>query len=279
MRRSQPRGSAGRSGGFALLIVLWTLVLIAFVVLHLTASGRTEIRIADNLVDNAVTGAAADGAIAEAIFNLSNPQPDQRWPLDGAAHLLSIGDSRVIVRLEDEAARINPSLASPAMIEALLRAVGSDPDTAHRLAAAIGDWVGSAQTPRPQAALLADYRAAGLDYGPPGSPLESLGELGRVVGMTPELLAELRPHLTMFGPAEPNPGEADPVVAAALAQISQMAQAAAPINPTPADALTVRIIAAALGPGNARITRTAIARVGPSLPEGYVVLAWGSAID
>jgi len=279
MRRSAPRRSLRRSGGFALLIVLWTLVLIAFVVLHLTASGRTEIRIADNLVDNAVAAAAADGAIAEAIFNLSNPQPQQRWPLDGTAHQLAIGDSRVVVRLEDEAARINPNLAAPPLIEALLRAVGSNRDSARRLAAAIADWVGSTQNPRPQEALLAEYRVAGLDYGPPGSPLESLGELGRVLGVTPTLLAALRPHLTLFGPAEPDPSEADPVVAAALAQIPQTAQAAAPVGATPADVLTVRIVAAGFGPGNARITRIAVVRVGSSLPQGYAVLAWGNAVD
>jgi general secretion pathway protein K len=279
MRRPAPRNSLRRSGGFALLIVLWTLVLIGFLVLHLTASGRTEIRIADNLVDNAVTGAAADGAIAEAIFNLSNPQPDQRWLLDGAAHVLTIGHARVVVRLEDEAARVNPNLASPALIEALLRAVGSDPETAHSLAAAIADWVGTSETPRPQTAMLAQYSAGGLDYGPPGSPLETLDELGRVLGMTPKLFAELRQHLTLYGPADPDPGGADPVVAAALAQLALAAPADLPANQTPADVLTVRIVAAALGPGNARVTRTAIVRVGSTLPQGYVVLAWGNRVD
>src|SRR5215831_15232001 len=88
-----------RSRGFALLIVLWTLVLIAFIVAHITASGRTEIRIADNLVDNAVARAAADGAISAAIFNLSNPRPEQRWPLDGAPRQLAVGDSRIALRL------------------------------------------------------------------------------------------------------------------------------------------------------------------------------------
>jgi hypothetical protein len=63
--------------------VLWTLVLIAFIVEHLTASGRTEIRIASNLVANAVAQSAADGAIFEAVFNLSGPQPHRRWPVDG----------------------------------------------------------------------------------------------------------------------------------------------------------------------------------------------------
>jgi Tfp pilus assembly protein PilX len=71
--RRFPPGSAEcrRNGGFALIIVLWTLVLIGFIVAHLTASGRTEIRIAGNLVANSASQAAADGAIFEAIFNLS----------------------------------------------------------------------------------------------------------------------------------------------------------------------------------------------------------------
>src|SRR5208337_1996122 len=150
--------------GFALIIVLWTLVLIAFIVAHLTASGRTEVRIAGNLVANAIAETAADGAIFEAIFYLSDPRLEQRWPIDGPARLVAVGESRITLRLEDEAARINPNAASPALLEALLRVTGSDPESARRLAAAIGDWVGSAQAARPQDAILADYRAAGLDY-------------------------------------------------------------------------------------------------------------------
>jgi general secretion pathway protein K len=274
-----PRRPVPRNGGFALLIVLWTLALIAFLVLHLTASGRTEIRIADNLVDNAVAAAAADGAISQAIFNQSNPKPEQRWPLDGTAHTLTIGNSRVVVRLEDEASRINPNLASPALMEALLRALGNDPTSARRVASAIADWVGSTPTPRPQEALFADYRAAGLDYGPPGEPFETMDELSRVLGMTPALFAAVQPHLTLFGPAEPNRTGADPIVAAALATIPQLGQTAPPASPAPTDLLTERISAAAVGLGNARATRVAIVRVGPSLPQGYLVLSWSSASD
>ena len=162
-----------RSSGFALIIVLWTLVLIAFIVTHITASGRTEIRIASNLVANATAEAAADGAIFEAIFNLTRPEADQRWPIDGTAHKLAIGDSLMMVRIEDEAGWINPNTASPALLEALLRVTGSDPESARRLATAIGEWVGSAPVARSQDARLAQYRTAGFDYGPPGAPLES----------------------------------------------------------------------------------------------------------
>lgn len=274
MRRRPPRLAVSRDGGFALIIVLWTLVLIGFIIAHVTASGRTEIRIARNLVANSEAHAAADGAIFEAIFNLSDPQPDQRWPVGTTPRQIVVGSSRVVVRLEDEASWINPSTGSPALLEALLRVTGSDPQTARSLAVAIGEWVGSAASPRPQEALLADYRAAGLDYGPPGSPLESLDELGRVLGMTPATLAAIRPHLTLFGPAEPNLATADRVVAATLALLQPANPGAPPANPANQDQLIVRITATAFGPGNARVIRVAVVRIGAALPQGYATLAW-----
>src|SRR5947209_12673868 len=162
MPRRFPPGSADcrRNGGFALIVVLWVLVLIGFIVAHLTASGRTEIRIAGNLVANSSAQAAADGAIYEAIFNLSDPVPEQRWPVDGTLRQVAVGSSRLVMRLEDEASWINPNTASPALIEALLRVTGSYPDSARRIAAAIGEWVGSAAVSRPQEAIVAEYRAA-----------------------------------------------------------------------------------------------------------------------
>jgi general secretion pathway protein K len=272
------RADLRNHGGFALIIVLWTLVLIAFIVAQVTASGRTEIRIAGNIVSNSVAQAAADGAIFEAIFNLSDPRPEARWPVDGSARRLAIGNSQVTLWLEDENSRINPSTASPALLEALFRVTGNDAETARRLAAAIGDWVGSAGVPRPQNALIAEYRAAGLDYGPPGAPLETLDELDRVLGMTPDTLMAIRPHLTLFGTGEPNPATTDPIVAAALALLPQTGTAAA-LSPAPADALTVRMTAVASGPGNARVVRSAIVRMGAGGPAGYTILAWGTASD
>jgi general secretion pathway protein K len=262
-----------RNGGFALIIVLWTLVLIAFIVAHLTAAGRTEIRIASNLAANAVALAAADGAISAAIFNLSDPQPDQRWPVDGNTRELVVGSSRVLVRFEDEAWWINPNLASPALIEALLRAIGSDAESARRLADAIGEWIGSAPAPRAQKVLLADYRAAGLDYGPPGAPLETLDELARVLGMTPATLAAIRPHLTLFGPPHPSAASTDPIVKAALADTTRVEAVPAASQPPP-DVLTTRITATAFGSNDASAIRSAIVRFGPILPRGYEVLAW-----
>jgi general secretion pathway protein K len=270
---------AYRNHGFALLIVLWTLVLIAFVVAQVTASGRTETRIAENLVDNAIARAAADGALSEAIFNLSNPRQSERWPLDDKPRELLVGDSHVTLRLENEASWINPNLASPALMQALLLSLGFNPQIAQSLAAAIAQWVGTAEDPLSPAAVLAAYRAAGLDYQPPGAPLESLGELGRVVGMTADMLAALRPHLSLYAPAEPSPAGSDPIVQVALAVVAQSANGLAAVDPTPPDIVTTRITAVAAGPGKASVQRVAIVRLGAALANGYTVLFRGDRVD
>jgi general secretion pathway protein K len=274
------RTDCRRSGGFALIIVLWTLVLIAFIFAQLTSSGRTEIRIAGNLVANAQAEAALDGAVFQTIFNLSDASPERRWPLDGTARELAVGDSRVSVRIEDEAARINPNLASPALLEALLGAAGLDRESAQRLVAAIREWIGAPLAVRPKDAVSADYRAAGLDYEPPGAPLETIDELGRVLGMTPAVLAAIRPHLSLFGPPQPDASHADPVVAAILAAGAPGNPiAASPRNPQAPDVVTARITADADGPGNARVRHVAVVRVGQMLPGGYAILAWDSGLD
>lgn len=271
--------SGRRSEGFALLVVLWTLVLIAFLVAHMAASGRSETQIAENLVANAVAQAAADGAIAEAIFRFTDSRPQRRWPRDGRWHAVAIGDSRVAVQIDDEAARVNPNRASPALLEALLVAAGSDEESARQLAHAIGEWTGALQDV-PSAELMAEYRAAGRDYGPPGKPIERLDELRHVLGMTPAILAAIRPHLTVFGPPVPDLAHADPVVAAALARAAPASAqgGAVPVAAT-AGPRIARITALASGPGKARVTRAAVVITGLGLPGGYLVLAFGRRVD
>jgi general secretion pathway protein K len=272
-RRASPVPERERErAGFALIIVLWTLVLIAFIVAALLGTSRTELRIAGNLTTNAVVAAAADGAVSHAIFALLAPDPKQRWPLDGGEHDFKVGDCDVSVNVYDDAARINPNVASPAMLEALLRITGSDPATARRLAAAIGAWVGSSGVARPPNALLAEYREAGRDYAPPGQPFETIGELRDVLGMTPSIFAAIRPHLSLFTGAEPNAAHADSVVTAVLAALGKGRAGATPPPPDAAN-FTARITAIARGPNSAQAQRSAVVRFDAG-SQSYQVLAW-----
>jgi general secretion pathway protein K len=275
MARVQPSPpAAARRGdsGFALIIVLWTLVLVAFIATQLVANGRVEIRIAGNLAANAVAEAAADGAVYRAVFNLLDPDPRRRWALDGAPHEFAIGDCRATVQLSDEAARINPSQASAALLAALLRTTGTDDDRATQLAAAIGDWVGAAGEGRPQEAMLTEYRAAGRDYAPPGEPLESLDELERVPGITRDIYAAIRPHLSLYAGATPDLSHADPVVRAAVALLAPASARPPPPDP-PSGILTARVAVTVQGPGRASVSRTAIVRATP-LTQNHVILSW-----
>lgn len=271
----------GRERGFALIIVLWAFALIALIVVHLTTAARTELRIAGNIAANAAAQAAADGAIHLAIFNLLDPRPDERWRLDGSAHDVRVGTSTVTVRLDNEAARINPNLASPELLKTLLNTLSGNPEQAEQVASAIAEWVGARKGSQPLSGVSAEYQAAGLHYGPPGEPLESIDELGRVRGMTPDLLEALRPHVTLFGPAVPDAATADPVVAQAIAEATRKFSVVPPTLPISDNSsrLTARITATAQGPGNAAANRIAIAHIGPDVPSGYSILSWASSPD
>ena len=138
-----------------------------------------------------------------------------------------IGQTPVLVRVENESDRINLNTASAVLLRALIIEVGGAPGLADRLAAAILDWRASGANARPRGAKAADYRAAGRDYGPPGTPFQSVDELADVLGMTPDLFARLAPHLTVLTDGDPDMSTRDPVVARALTDAAGVADASA----------------------------------------------------
>ena len=77
-----------RERGFALLIVLWSLVLITLLTIQILASGRSALALAGNIRAAAAARAAADGAISEAVYHVLAYGPDH-WAVDGAPRLES----------------------------------------------------------------------------------------------------------------------------------------------------------------------------------------------
>ena len=199
-----------RQEGFALLIVLWTLGLLALLGTQLLATSRQDAQIARNLRDTATLEAAANGAMQQAIFRVLD-RSSGHWNADGMIHMLQVGRVRVTVQLEDEADKINPNIALPALLQALLLQVGADPGTAAVVAASIVEWRQASNTPGQPNPIVARY--AGRDFAPLGEPFSSIEELDYVLGMTPALLGRLRPHLSLFTDSDPGAGTRDPVVA------------------------------------------------------------------
>lgn len=274
-------GDGGRRDrGFALLLVLWTMVLLSLIGTRIAASGRAEAQLAANVRDAAVTEAAADGAVHEAAFHLLDVPP-RRWAADGSKHLLAMpGGVAVEVRVESEEGKVNPNLASAELLVALLREVGADTRTAGTVSDNILLWRFPWTRPGANDPALTAYRAAGLDYGPAGAPIRSLDELGAVLGMTPALLARLRPYVSFFADDAPDPASADPTVLAAIRAVlggdAALTGSAIGLRSTRGSIpAVVGITAVATGPNGPQFVRRAVLRLGQERGANPArVLAW-----
>jgi general secretion pathway protein K len=258
-RKGKQRGQKG----FALIIVLWTVGILALLVSFLVTSASREARLTATLRGQAVARAAADAVLSRTILEVlrmgaTAPRPRR------------FGDARVLVSLVDFSGRVNPNIASASMIRALLVQLGVPTRAAENLAAAIVDWRTPGLAPSPHGAKTPEYRAAGMTYGPPGRPFENLDELGYVIGMNPALLAAMRPHLTLWSTSDPDPASADALVLGAL-----RAAGAPPMAAASTEARVIAITAAATLPDAPRVTRRAVVRFGYS-PDGrgWRILAW-----
>ncbi len=253
--------------GFALLVVLWTLALLALLGTQLLATSRQGTQLARNLLDGAVLEAAAYGAVQRAVFGVLDDS-NQHWISDGTAHTVQLGSTIVAVHVEDETDKINPNIASAKLLQALLLQV-TDPHTAAAVAASIVEWrLASGTAARPRA--VARYVAADRDYAPSGAPFANTDELGAVLGMTAELLARLKPHLTVFTDGDPRAATQDVVVAQALVAAGQSIADLDAGEPA-----IVSVTADARGARHARFAIHAVVRLN-ARPEGrhYDVLSY-----
>jgi len=275
-RAASPAGERG----FALLIVLWTLVLASLIGTQVTAAGRGEVQLAANLRAAAVLEAAADGVVHEAIFRMLD-RSEAGWRADGRRRVVALPNGvpagAASVLLEDQAGKLNPNTASQELLAALLRLLGADARRADGVAAAIADWRFPSAAARPLGGKAREYRAAGLGYGPPEAPFRSLGEVGAVLGMTPALLARLAPHFSLFQDGDVDPGLAGPLILQALRSSLGAQEFAAS---TQTGVRVVAVTASVARPDGANFTRRAVVRVGAGTAgRPYQILAWDGPGD
>ena len=242
-----------QSRGFALLIVLWSVVLLALLATGITAAGRTDIQLAGNVRRAAAADAAAEAGIQAAIFHLSDA-PGRSWPADGRTQTIPFGRYRLAIRVLDEARKVNPNYAPTDLMAALLASAGADPTRAAALAASIADW----HQPGIEDAQAARYRAAGLGAAPTGNQFRSVDDLRLVIGMPQAVFARLRPMLSVHAEPPLNVEQADPLVRAALRSLGTD-------DPPPSNArpTVVEIFALATGTDGSRAERHAIVSLGP----------------
>lgn len=188
-----------RQSGIALVLVLWVITLLAVIAGNFAFSMRGEAQIARNLVSTAQAQAHADAGVQRAWYELMKPPADsQRWQGNGVVHELLMDGVVVQVSVHDESGKIDLNTASEPLLKGLLLSIGLSEDASVALLDAILDWRDADPLKRLHGAEEEDYRAAGKSFVPSNAPFETVDELQRVLGMTPELYRMLAPALTVY---------------------------------------------------------------------------------
>jgi general secretion pathway protein K len=284
-----------RQAGIALVLTLWLTVLLTAIAGGFAYSMRTEALAAGNAIGVARVRAAADGAVERTVWELARPRLAGAWVPNGAPHAWKDGEIELTVSATDETAKIDLNAAGAILLGGLFTSVGgADPDLAARLVDAVLDWRDTDELRRPNGAESPDYQGAGAKTLPANAPFETIGEVSRVLGMTPSIFARIAGSITVYSRqpginpltasrevllALPN---ADPaVVDAYLAAREQALASELPPPPYPgaggmtAGAIqTWRIRAEARLPDGVTFVREAVARPSPDPARPLVVLAW-----
>ena len=184
--------------GIALVLALWLTILLTVIASGFAFSMRSEALATRNALSLAQARAAADGAIERAAYELQRPRLPDAWALDGVPHYWQDGDIAIKVVAVDEAARIDLNVAPDALLKSMLLSQGLDDEKATSIAAAIADWRDPDDFKRPSGAEEADYREAGLKYGPANGPFETVAEVGRVLGVSGDLYSRLSNLCTVY---------------------------------------------------------------------------------
>jgi general secretion pathway protein K len=245
-----------RSGerGFVLLAVLGMLALLALLGIRLVSQSRVETRVAAAWREAAVVEVAADSGVQEAAMRLLKGE----WAADAPPGLLRVAGIQVIVRVTDEAVKINPNYASPVTLRSLIHSAGVDEASAFQITNAILEWRQPSSLSQGGEVKRASYQASGLGYAPSNRPFDNLDELELVLGMTPEIFARLQPFLTVYNVGDVRLDGASPIVANAVFAARDLDATAGNIGfVNPDRVLRIRAEAAAAG---ARFIRATVVR-------------------
>ena len=170
--------------GFALILAIWALAAVALVTTVLATGVRRESTLTRNALDGAAARHLADAAVHLVAAALAEPAAAEQIRIDGTPMPLTIEGATVNVRVLDEGGKVDLNEAPAELLRGLLVTLGAKPGDASALATAIAAW--------------REQRAAESRTNPIGSVrFESLGQLARINGMTPALLARLEPYVTV----------------------------------------------------------------------------------
>ncbi|MDO9270918.1 MAG: type II secretion system protein GspK [Methylobacter sp.] len=187
-----------RSGGFALVLVLWVLSLLTIMAGSFALSMRREAGIVTGSSNNAKAAAVAESGLAIAELMAMHPDQLQRWRTDGSIYQINYADSKVRIRLLSETGKVDLNSADQTLLKGLMIHAPVDAQLQTRLVNAILDWRDADDLVHIEGAEKEEYKDAGLSYQPRNKPFQSIEELQLVLGMNEQVFKWIESLVTVY---------------------------------------------------------------------------------
>jgi len=197
--------------GMVLLLVLLVVALLSTLLIEFSYSTLVDLRLAETFRDTMRATYLARGGIAagQALRSEDGNNYDAlNEPWAGGIPVYPVADGSVTVEIEDLGGRIdlNRLVDSVGNINVVVKDryrlllqeldVIAQPDA---LIDPLVDWLDPDNSPEAQGEEGGRYAAAQPPYRCKNGPLDTIDELLLVQGYTPEIVAKLRPHVTLYG--------------------------------------------------------------------------------
>lgn len=186
---SGPQSNYRRIRGSVILLVLVTVLLVAFLLTKFVHRAGTELLTDVRAADQARLRREAYSALEATLAVLADFRaqdrglfsPAQGWdqPLEYAGYTPTDGRT-VSVTLEDESGKLSLPRADAATLEVLLEILGLPRSDAERVADALLVWTRADHVSKSVEATAGQYERAALPHHPAGRPLRSFAELASV---------------------------------------------------------------------------------------------------
>ncbi len=181
--------------GAALLLVLWSTVVIAGLAVLVAGTARSDVELARRHVAEAQARHIAQGAVTLTGLHLLAGREAEDPVLAGST-TVRLGGREIVVSLRDECGKVDLNTAWGDLLRGLMEEHAARSGIVAS-AAAVLDWRDPDTVPGPGGAETADYRAAGRRHGARNGPFDSVSELQQVMGMTSRFFEAVRADVTV----------------------------------------------------------------------------------
>lgn len=186
-----------KENGVVLVIVLWALVLLGIIVGSYLGTIRTDTAIVDNWISTAKAHWAANAGVQLAILKTIE-KSNNRWTAGDKEQLLDYGDVRLIIRIFDEAGKVDINHASEELLQALFRSAGVSEEENRSL---IAGMMKQRENARQRQGLIPGggrFGAVDRSDAASGSLYQNIEELAQLPQMRPEIMRAIRSLITTY---------------------------------------------------------------------------------